>query len=114
MKIKKGQEKVYHDWLNKQKDSYGQACFQYSNYWAEILELKITNNETVTKEIIEKSSFEADEKPGMGITGFMFGVAKSILINCWEHGHLIEYHYTNDMERKKFLERQLKLERILK
>ncbi|NPV13080.1 MAG: hypothetical protein HPY57_15040 [Ignavibacteria bacterium] len=100
--------------------NYSKNIFQFGNKFfifqcigftqgVEILELKINNNEPVIKEIIEKFSSEADEKPGMGITGFMFSVAKSILINFWEYGYLIEYHYTNDMERKKYL----KLKRII-
>jgi len=64
--------------------------------------MKINNNEIISKEIIEKCSQEADETPGMGISGYMFGVAKGILMNCWKHGELIEYYYTKDMERKNF------------
>ncbi len=110
MKIKKGKEKEYQDWIDVQGgDGYGLACFEYAEYWAELLELHDVQN--LTKEKIEKLSHDADKE---GITGAMFGFAKSILINSWEYGHLIEYHYTTDIDRKKFLERQLKLERILK
>jgi len=111
MKIKKGQEQVYQDWYDKNPDPYGNACFRYANNWAFILESKIKSGQKITKEIIEQVSHDADTEE---ITGFMFGVAKSILINCWEYGHMIEYYYTNDENKKKILERQLKLERILK
>lgn len=110
MKIRKGQEKIYQNWLDNNQDGYGNACFRYADTWATLLEAKMSG-QSLTKEIIEQVSTDADTE---GITGFMFGAAKSILINCWEYGHLIEYFYTENVERKKFLKRQLKLERILK
>jgi hypothetical protein len=110
MKIKNGKEQEYQDWIDKQgDDGYGLACFSYAETWAELLESN--DIKTLTKEKIETLSFEADKE---GITGAMFGFAKGILIAAWEYGHLIEYYYTRDDDRKKFLERQLKLERILK
>lgn len=40
MKIVAGQEKAYQDWLNKNTDPYGRACFTYAERWAELLEKK--------------------------------------------------------------------------
>lgn len=40
MKIKNDQEKAYQDWLDKNTDAYGRACFTYAERWAELLEKK--------------------------------------------------------------------------
>ena len=41
MKIKIGQEELYTNWKNKNKDFYGHACFEYAERWADLLEEKI-------------------------------------------------------------------------
>ena len=75
------------------------------------------NISSLTIELIDKYSFDANTD---GITGFMFGAAKSILKECWEFGILIEYHYEQDETKKEELKklvknfmREKKLERIL-
>ena len=40
MKILKGKENDYKNWLDKNADPYGRACFTYAERWAELLEKK--------------------------------------------------------------------------
>lgn len=75
-------QKVYEDWKNKNKDPYGAGCFAYAERWANMMELAMSQGEDI-EDIAESTSFYADTE---GITGFMYGVAASILYQCWEHG----------------------------
>ncbi len=58
--------------------------FTYAERWAGMMEEKIeTSEEDEMKVIVDNAkqlSYEADEE---GITGFMYGVAVSILSQCW-------------------------------
>jgi hypothetical protein len=90
-------QKVYDDWKEKNsKDLYGAGIFQYVEKWANLMETRIANGELV-KDIADETSRQADE--GIGITGFMYGCAVSILSQCWEYGealrkwHNKEYNY---------------------
>lgn len=111
MKIKN--KKEYQDWFDKNSnDPYGKRCFTYAEDWANMMESKLEQDGVLNKEIIEKFSNDADTD---GITGFMFGASKSILKECWIYGYYIEYYMMNiTTERKKQIEREWKIRRILK
>lgn len=80
MKIVKGKEQEYKDWYEKNSDPYGRACFAYAERWAGMMEEKIEASEEDEMKVIvdnaKRLSYEADTE---GITGFMYGVAVSIL-----------------------------------
>ena len=96
MKLK--DEKVYLDWKEKNSDPYGSATFRYAERWANEMENAMDNGKEL-KDIAKQISNDADTE---GITGFMYGMAVSILSQCWEHGddlrkwHNGEYDYTGD------------------
>ena len=87
MKILKGKEADYNNFkeLNS-KDFYSKGVVDYAERWADMMEDKINNGEKL-EDIVETTSFEADTE---GITGFMFGCAKNILIDYWEYGEVIK------------------------
>ena len=103
MKIVKGKEQEYKDWYEKNSDPYGRACFTYAERWAGMMEKEIDESKENAMKVIvdnaEKLSHEADKE---GITGFMYGIAVSILSQCWEYGeclrkwHNKEYEYDGD------------------
>ena len=103
MKIQKGKEVLYKEWLDNNQDSYGRACFTYAERWATMLEHLIESSTSDPMKVIvqnaERLSHEADVE---GITGFMYGCAVSILSHCWEYGeelrkwHNKEYSYDGD------------------
>ena len=71
------------EWLaNQGEDGYGKACFQYAQWWARLMELEMLSGKKL-KKVAEKTSREADVE---GITGFMYGMAVSILAKCWKYG----------------------------
>jgi len=83
MQYAMGKETTYLDWKAKNDDSYGGACFQYAEKWAELLEAAITSGQTL-EDVADRLSHKADQ--GIGITGFQYGAAASILSTCWIHG----------------------------
>lgn len=102
MKIRKGKEKEYKDWYNKNNDPYDRACLTFAERWAELLEEQITKSDNVMQCIIDnadKCSHEADTE---GITMFMYGCAMIVLAQCQEYGeylrkwHNKEYGYDGD------------------
>ena len=103
MKIVKGKEQEYKGWYEKNSDPYGRACFTYAERWAGMMEEKIDESKEEAMKVIidnaEKLSYEADKE---GITGFMYGMAVSILSQCWKYGeclrkwHNKEYEYDGD------------------
>lgn len=81
-------KKVYDDWKAKQVDEkgnpepYGLECFNYAERWANLMEKKISRGEKL-EDVATSTSHEADTS---GITGFMYGMAVSILSQCWKYG----------------------------
>ena len=90
MRIKHGMKKSYNDWLKNNEDGYGRTCFVYAERWADLLEIEYIKAVNVPmKDIIEKYADDFSHKADVeGITGFMAGVAASILTQCWEYGKI--------------------------
>lgn len=68
--------------LSKNKDGYGRGILDYAKYWAYLMEQSIKYG-VLTEEIKSKTSSDADVE---GITGYMYGVAVSILSEVWLYG----------------------------
>ena len=63
----------------------GNACMEYAEQWADLMEIKLAEGKTL-ENIADSTSHEVDQRPGFGITGFMYGAAVSALALCWVHG----------------------------
>lgn len=96
MKFRPGMEGKYQEGYNKHLDPYGHAVYSFAERWAELMEKDIEACGEPTAAAIanfEKRSIQADTE---GITGFMYGVAVSILSDCWEYGEILrEWHNKN-------------------
>jgi len=64
-------------------DPYGGAAIRFSERWARLMQVEMAAGSTLP-DCADKASSAADA--GIGITGFMYGCAVSILAQCWEHG----------------------------
>ncbi|MEJ7829413.1 MAG: hypothetical protein WKF91_14480, partial [Segetibacter sp.] len=91
------------DWeLGKEKntDSYGACIYEYAEGWAKLMQVEILEGKKV-EDVAEKTSHEMGF---LGITGFMYGSAVSILSQCWKHGErLRKWHnkkYGVDEDKK--------------
>lgn len=82
MKIKDGKMDDYNEGLANNTDPYGRRCFTYAEQWADLMEKRIADGETV-QQCAQSCATEADTD---GITGFMYGAAVAILSSCWERG----------------------------
>lgn len=76
----------YQAWKEKNNDGYGGACFTFAERWALLMQVAIKNGESIDQ-CADILSHEADVE---GITGFMYGVAVSILSNHWKHGEKLK------------------------
>ena len=63
-------------------DDYGGAVVTYSERWARLMQVEMTNGKKL-EDVADATSQEADLE---GITGFMYGCAVSTLSHCWKHG----------------------------
>ena len=74
-------------------NNYGGAVFRYAEQWAELMEQEIEDKDTniiIFHKILtcqEQYSHDADKE---GITGAQYGMARSILRQCWKHGDLLD------------------------
>lgn len=89
---------AFDSWRAKNTDEYGAAIFEYAEGWAKLMQKEIANGKTVVD-----CAEDTSHKMGfMGITGFMYGAAVSILSECWKHGeelrkwHNKEYNHEGD------------------
>ena len=83
MEYKDGQSEEWKKAYDINKDDpYGKECFDYAERWANQMEEKISDGSEL-KDIAESTSHSADTN---GITGFMYGMAVSILSQMWTHG----------------------------
>jgi len=63
-------------------DGYGLGIYTYAEYWARLMQKKIADGHKL-ETIAEECSNRADI---LGITGFMYGCAVSVLAQCWKYG----------------------------
>lgn len=85
--MKTKDQNKYDDWKSKQVDKsgnpepYGLECFNFAERWANAMEKRMEKGERL-EDIAKQISFDVAD----GITGFMYGMAVSILSQCWIHG----------------------------
>jgi hypothetical protein len=96
MKLIEGNEDEYSKWRKKNSDPYNRRCFTYAEQWADLLEARIPIAATPeqARSVIEAfADHDSDVADTDGITGFIYGVAVSILSSVWIHGeHLRQWH----------------------
>lgn len=78
-------EPIWQSWVDKNQDPYGAACMTYAERWARLMEGQMNKGKKIA-ECAEEMSSLADEE---GITGFMYGVAVSMLAKAWVHGEAL-------------------------
>ena len=82
-KVQKINQQAWDDWVKVQgTDEYGLATFRYAERWADLIEIKM-NEGCQLEDVSKQTCHDADTE---GITGFMYGIAVSILAQMWVHG----------------------------
>ena len=100
VEIELSDAKEWHNWKSKNTDSYGACIFEFAEGWAKLMQVEIAKfKDSDMRNFAERTSFELGF---LGITGFMYGAAVSILAKCWKHGeqlrkwHNKEYKHEGD------------------
>ena len=68
--------------VDSNKDPYGACCVEYAAGWAKLMQLEMANGKAV-KDCAGETSYQLGF---LGITGFMYGCAVSMLSRCWKYG----------------------------
>jgi hypothetical protein len=66
-------------------DEYGKAVYRYASEWATRMEAEMAQGKKIS-EIAKRTSREANDE---GITGFMHGLAVSLLAQGWKYGEAL-------------------------
>lgn len=89
---------TYNDWKAKNLDGYGATIFEYAEAWAKLMQVEMLHGKRLV-ECAEATSFHLGF---IGVTGFMYGAAVSILAKCWKYGeelrkwHNKEYNHEGE------------------
>lgn len=78
-------------------DPYGKCCVDFTRAWAEEMEARLEAGATVA-DCAKAACTEVDNRPGMGITGYMYGCAVGMLAECWEHGEELRRWHNIDTQ----------------
>ena len=78
-------EKAWNKSLRVNTDPYGSGVMRYAERWGKLMqvEMRQRGTEVLTKEIVEETKFRADNE---GMSGFSWGCARNLLIECWKYG----------------------------
>ena len=87
MKIKEGMEKRWDRVVEVNQDACGKATVRYCLRWAYMMEDEIKAGNELTKDIIRKTSNQADDE---GVTGFMANWALGTLKKFWYYGDMLD------------------------
>lgn len=72
-------------------DGYGSAALDYAEGWAKLMQMEIAKGKTVAQ------CYESTQEGlgFLGITGFQFGCAVSVLAQTWKHGEELRKFHNN-------------------
>lgn len=72
----------WNEFKEKNKDPYGACCVEYAEGWAKLMQAEMSEGVKLI-DCAQKTSYELGF---LGITGFMYGCAVSMLAQCWKYG----------------------------
>jgi hypothetical protein len=92
--MKISDQAAWQSWIDNNTDPYGKGVIDYAERWADLMEARLTQGQTITT-MAASTSHEADTE---GITGFMYGAAVSVLATSWEHGEELRRWHNLDVQ----------------
>ena len=87
MKIKEGMEEKWKKVVEINQDAYGKATVRFCLRWAYMMEDEIEAGNELTKDIMSKTSHQANDE---GITCFMASWAFDALKQFWYYGYMLD------------------------
>jgi hypothetical protein len=85
IEIELADAKSWSEFKESNKDPYGACCVEYAEGWAKLMQIEFANGKLI-KDCAKATSYEMGF---LGITGFMYGCAVSMLAKCWKHGEAL-------------------------
>ncbi len=87
-------EKVWKEWVDNNTDSYGKGVIDYAERWANLMEKKMDEGESLEDNATD-TSYEANTE---GITWFKYGAAVQVLFTSWERGDQLRKWHNLDTQ----------------
>lgn len=81
---------------SKNTDPYGGCVYVYAENWAKLMQAEMAQGKTLIQ-CAEKTSHELGY---LGITGFMYGAAVSVLSSCWKHGEELRKWHNKEYDHE--------------
>lgn len=80
-------QRIWEDYLEKNKNAYGLTILEFANLWATEMELKMNGGtfKDLTTKDIDECSDKIDDEFG-DISGFMYTMAIRVLGDTWKYG----------------------------
>lgn len=75
-------------------DPYGACCVEYAEGWAKLMQAEFAKGKKIA-DCAKETSFQLGF---LGITGFMYGCAVSMLAKCWKHGEALRMWHNLDTQ----------------
>jgi hypothetical protein len=69
--------------------AYAACTIRFVEQWADEMERRMEYSGQSVAEVAKAAADEVDRRPGMGITGFMYGWSVGCLAQVWEHGEAL-------------------------
>jgi len=88
----------WEEFKENNKDSYGAGILEFAESWAKLMQVEISKGKSLDS-CAKETSFQLGF---LGITGYMYGAAVSVLSLCWKYGeelrvwHNKEYNHNGD------------------
>lgn len=89
-------KKSWKEFVDKNKDPYGSACVEYADSWARLMQAEFAKGKKIA-DCAKETSYQLGF---LGITGFMYGCAVSMLAKCWKHGEALRMWHNLDTQIK--------------
>lgn len=73
---------VYQNWKDKNTDPYSAVIFTFAEQWAKLMQVSIAAGASIER-CADNLVGQADT---VGLSGYQYGAAVSVLSQCWKHG----------------------------
>lgn len=95
MKMNVKNQVEWNEWVNNNRNPYGEKCVRYAESWANLMEDRISRGEEL-EDVASDTSYEADTEC---VSGFVYGCAVSMISQCWEHGE--RFRLWHELEKSR-------------
>lgn len=85
-------EELWNNGIAKNQDAYGGGVYTYAKCWGLLMQSRINKGE----KLIDIANETSHQLGWLGITGFMYGAAVSVLSSTWKYGEELRKWHNKD------------------